>query len=382
MEKRIKGLTVIIFLVILFATGIFTLKGGKKAYSAFEKRKLVSFPKITKDTILEGEFQKGLDDFLNDHVVFRDQCVTINSLANIMLGQKEQNGVYFGDDGYLIEKYDDQDFDKKDINENVRDLTRFVNMAADSIESENVRIALIPSKINALDSKLPLYASRSKMNEYMKNRLKMKLKHQEVLIDLGETLKDHSDEYIYYKTDHHWTGLGALYGYKALMKSMGMEACTVSSTTDVSRDFRGTTFNKIHFSVDEDVITKYEINTAENCELEYDISGDKENRSSIYDESALDTEDKYNYFLGGNYGVIKIHTGCKNGKSLVLIKDSFANCMVPYLTSNYENIVMLDLRYLNSSVFDTLNEMEQIDSVVVLFNEEKFMQDSHLWLLG
>ena len=131
----------------------------------------------------------------------------------------------------------------------------------------------------------------------------------------------------------------------------------------------------------KDVITRYDISTAENCELEYDISGDKENRSSLYDESALDTEDKYNYFLGGNYGVIKIHTGKANGKSLVLIKDSFANCMVPYLTSNYENIVMLDLRYLNSSVFDTLNEMEQIDSVIVLFNEEKFMQDGHLWLL-
>lgn len=381
MEKKVKVLTIIIFLVILFAAGIFTILGGRKTYSEFEKRKLAAFPKVTKDTVLKGEFQKGLDDFLNDHVVFRDQCVTVSSLANKMIGKKEQNGVYMCKDGYLIEKYEDKDFDKKEIKENVRCLTRFVNMATDSIGNKNVKIALIPSKVNALQSKLPLYASTSKMNEYMKDMLKSKLKNQEVLIDLGDTLKEHSDEYIYYKTDHHWTSLGALYGYQTLMKSMDLEMCTVSSKTDVSTNFRGTTFNKIHYAPQKDIITKYDVDTAKNCELEYDISGDKELRDNIYDESALDTEDKYNYFLGGNYGVIKIHTDCTNGKSLVLIKDSFANCMIPYLTYNFENIVMVDLRYLNSSIFDTLNEMEQIDSVVVLFNEEKFMQDSHLWLL-
>ena len=236
MEKRIKVLTIIIFLIILFATGIFTVKGGKKTYSAFEKRKLASFPKITKNTVLDGKFQSGLDDFLNDHVLFRDQCITVSSLANKFLGQKEQNGVYYGDNGYLIEKYEDRDFDKKEINENVHYLSRFVNMAAGSIGSENIRIALIPSKVSVLKNKLPLYASSSKMNEYMKNRLENKLDDKNVLIDLSGTLKEHSEEYIYYKTDHHWTTLGAFYGYKTLMESMGMEACTVLSTTDVSEE--------------------------------------------------------------------------------------------------------------------------------------------------
>ncbi|MCR5736795.1 MAG: hypothetical protein K6G64_04000 [Eubacterium sp.] len=381
MEKKIRFLTVLIFLVIIYGIGIVTLVQKKNEYSEFEKRKLADFPKVKAKTIMKGEFQKQLNDYLNDHMVLRDQCITVSSLTSKSMGKREQNGVYFGKQQYLIEKYEDRDFSKKDIKDNVKYLSRFANMVAESLGPEKVRIALVPSKVSVLSNKLPKFIRKSKMNDYMKNLLKSKLKNQEILVDLKEVLMKHRNEYIYYKTDHHWTTLGAEYGYEALMDSMNQEKCVVIKEQTVCTNFRGTTFNKIHYSPSMDTIKKCEIESAQNCTLVYDISGEKKETNSLYDEEALKTEDKYNYFLGGNFGAIHIHTGCTNGKTLVLIKDSFANCMIPHLTYNYENIEVIDLRYLNSSIFDTLNELEQIDAVIFLFNEEKFMQDNHLWLL-
>lgn len=381
MEKKIKYLTLILFFVIIYGTGIVTLFHEKREYSEFEKRKLAEFPAMNAKTIMKGNFQKQFSDYLNDHMFLRDQCITVSALTSKSMGKREQNGVYFGKNDYLIERYEDQDFSKKDIRENVKYLSRFANMVAENLGPDKIRIALVPSKISVLQNKLPKFVRKSTMNDYMKSLLKSKLKNKEVLIDLKEVLMKHRNEYIYYKTDHHWTTLGAEYGYEALMDSMDEEKCVVIKEQTVCSDFRGTTFNKIHYSPSKDTIKKCEIESAKDCTLVYDISGEKKEANSLYDEEALKTEDKYNYFLGGNFGVIQIHTGCTNGKTLVLVKDSFANCMIPHLTFNYENIVAIDLRYLNSSIFDTLNELEQIDGVIFLFNEEKFMQDNHLWLL-
>ena len=147
----------------------------------------------------------------------------------------------------------------------------------------------------------------------------------------------------------------------------------------VTDDFLGTTYNKLHYAPQKDLITKYNIKTAEKASVECE---DDVDITDLYYEKALKKEDKYEYFIGGNFGVLKIHTGCTNGKTLVLIKDSFANCIVPFLTSNYENIVMVDPRYLGGSIMDALSDVGKIDKMVVLFNEEKFMNNTDLWVLG
>ena len=248
MEKKIKVLTVIIFFFIIWGTGTLTLLNWKKEYSEFEKRKLTAFPKVKAEQVFSGKFQEQLNDFLNDHMVLRDQSITVAALASKTMGKKDQNGVYFGSGGYLIEKYDDKDFSKKEIRENVKYLSRFTNMVAENLGAENIRVALIPSKIKVLQNRLPMYATKSRMNDYMKSYLKSKLNDSEVFFDMGEILMKHRNEYIYYKTDHHWTTLGAEYGYEALMDSMGQEKCVVVKEQTVCDNFRGTTYNKIHYS--------------------------------------------------------------------------------------------------------------------------------------
>ena len=104
MERKCKIITIALFMVILCGVGLFTVLGGGKKYSVFEKRELAPFPKTNVKTITKAKFQSGLDNFLNDHVVFRDQCIYTTTMVDKMMGRAEKADVYFGKDGYLIEK--------------------------------------------------------------------------------------------------------------------------------------------------------------------------------------------------------------------------------------------------------------------------------------
>ena len=377
MERKFKIITIVLFMVILCGVGLFTVLNGGKKYSVFEKRDLAKFPKTNVKTITKAKFQAGLDNFLNDHVVFRDQCIYLTTIVDKYMGRSEKGDVYFGKDGYLIEKSIKAKPAK--IKENVKYLSTFVNMAAEGIGSKNVKVVLIPNKENVLTDKMPKYAPTSDDNIKMKSQLWNSLKDKKMLVDLTKDLKKHKDEYIYYKTDHHWTSLGAKYGYEMMMDSLGQKKLQGEKPKVVTDDFLGTTYNKIHYAPQKDLITKYNIKTAEESQVECEEDSDI---TDLYYEKALKKEDKYEYFMGGNFGVLKIHTGCTNGKTLVLIKDSFANCIVPFLTNNYENIVMVDPRYLGGSIMDSLSDIGKIDTMVVLFNEEKFMNNTDLWTLG
>lgn len=379
MEKKCKIITIALFLIILFGVGIFTVLNGGKKYSVFEKRDLAKFPKTNVKTITKAKFQSGLDNFLNDHVVFRDQCIYTTTIVDKIMGRAEKAGVYFGEDGYLIEK--PVEVKPADMKENVKYLSKFVNMASKGMGSKNVKVVLIPNKENVLADKMPKYAPVSTDNIKMKEMLWKELKDKNQIVDLTKALQKHRDEYIYYKTDHHWTSLGAKYGYEAMMDAMGEKKLTGEKSKVVSDDFLGTTYNKIHYAPQKDLITKYDIKTAENVDVVCEDSEEIDQNDSLYYEKALKKADKYEYFMGGNFGVLGVHTGCKNGKTLVLLKDSFANCIIPFLSNNYENIIMIDVRYLGSSIFETLEQLEKIDKLVVLFNDEKLMSNNNLWTL-
>ena len=196
---------------------------------------------------------------------------------------------------------------------------------------------------------------------------------EKMILDLRPVMAQHKDEYIYYNTDHHWTTLGARYAYIEYMKN------TFSNEKEetVASDFLGTDYNKIHYYKTKDIIKKYEIPEADGATMEISDSGDLKKVNSIYDEKSLQTDDKYNYFLSGNYTRITIDTNAQTDKELLLIKDSFSNSMLPFLCKDYKQIIMIDLRYVNSGVFGTLPEDWMPDDVLIAYNEEKFMQDTH-----
>ncbi|MEE3468673.1 MAG: DHHW family protein [Eubacterium sp.] len=199
---------------------------------------------------------------------------------------------------------------------------------------------------------------------------------EHMVLDLRPVLEAHKTEDIYYLTDHHWTTLGAAYAYAA-MQETAAETITGIPTETVTDDFLGTDYNRIHYYRKKDTIRQYTIPEADRATVEINDSGDVSQRDSIYDKDALQTADKYNYFFSGNYSAVTVHTGANNGKTMLMIKDSFSNSLVPFLCRDYQTIIMVDLRYVNSSIYDYLPEGKAPDDVWIVYNEEKFMQDTH-----
>ena len=199
------------------------------------------------------------------------------------------------------------------------------------------------------------------------------------IIPLHEILKEHRDEYIYYRTDHHWTSLGAYYGYLEYCKDQNLVPVQLEELKAIHiTNFYGTYYSKhkgLFASADEIVY--------------YDIPIDKmiidgQEASSLYDLDKVKTRDKYAMFMHGNPSLSIIDskkTEINEGKKLLIIKDSYANSMIPYLTYNYEEIYVVDLRYYGESVSDLIKKHE-IDSVFILYNYDTLMTDNHFYRLS
>ncbi|MCR5625451.1 MAG: hypothetical protein K6G11_09510, partial [Lachnospiraceae bacterium] len=221
-KKYLQIFTIIFFCAFILVMDAFTIANKDKTYSELEKRKLAKKPKFSASRVLKGQFQDDFVDYLSDHFAFRDTWVNVKSNVDLSLGEKEVDDVYIGKDGYLIEKYTDEDFDKDQIKTNIKYLKNIVNMASENLGTKHVKIILVPGKETVLSDKLPMFVELPTMQEYMEKRLCDKVNDSEnVVINLKEPLKKHSDEYIYYRTDHHWTSLGAKYAYEEIMKSLG-----------------------------------------------------------------------------------------------------------------------------------------------------------------
>ncbi len=200
-----------------------------------------------------------------------------------------------------------------------------------------------------------------------------------VLVPVKEILEKHKEEYIYYRNDHHWTTLGAWYGYQAYLQVCDndnekekekLAQKKKQALKSVSNNFLGTTYSKINMYSKKDEIFVYEPEGT--FSVVYN-QGEK-TEDSFYQWKYLEEEDQYSVFSGGNQGILEITGGKKNGKVLMLIKDSFANCMIPFFMEDYEKVIVVDMRQINAGL-SMVMRMYQPSDVIVLYNIVQFMQD-------
>ena len=197
---------------------------------------------------------------------------------------------------------------------------------------------------------------------------------------LGE-LKEHQNEYLYYRTDHHWTTLGAYYGYLAWAKQQNVTPWEQEDfqIEPLTKEFYGTLDSKLGGAGEADTINLYYPKSAVAYHLDYEMG--EFQRDSLYDMEKLEGKDKYAVFLGGNYGLVTIEGVCDNGRTLVMIKDSFAHSMVPFLANHYETIYMVDLRYFNVGITNFIESVEATD-IMLLFNTANLVEDRNLQKLA
>lgn len=364
--KRLPG---VIFMVLLLGLAGKEALSHQRTYSPVEKRELQTRPEISITKILDGRFQKKYESYLRDQFPGRDHWVSFQTDMELFMGKNEIHNVYIGKNHYLLEHYTEKEFDPQQISKNLQALEKFVGKAK---QNADVHVMMVPTKSWVLREKLPAFAPHYKEQKFY-DALQQKLEKEDVLISVEPVLDAHKEEEIYYRTDHHWTTLGAWYAYEQYTKAVGGDLQRAQGKKKfrcISKDFYGTTYAKINYARQADKIEIYE--PADKLRVVYNM-GEKKTKT-LYDFSFLKTADQYSVFTGGNQAVLEITGGIKNGKTLLLIKDSFANSILPFLAEDYEKLVVVDLRQLNVSG-DRLLEMFSPTDILILYNSAQFAQD-------
>lgn len=382
--KKVRIIIIIVFI------GFFVLISGTsliikdREFSPNENRYLAETPELSWDNILSGKFQDGLEDYLRDQVCFRDGWITVKTGIQKACGDTDIGGAYVGKDGYDFEKITPEDVDEKQVDRNIKAVEDYFMTASETIDKQKLSFLLVPTSGLVMQEKLPKNARLFDQAKYI-DQVQKAMKDYN-FVDVRDTLMDHNDEYIYYKTDHHWTSAGACLAYDVWSERTGGEAETEDGLVKnvVSDKFRGSLYSKI-LDADSayDEIWTYGLQKddafgSKDCTVTID---EKQQLDSIYDDEMLQKKDKYAYFLSGNYGQVHIQNqkvaSKAKGKNILIIKDSFANSFVPFATQDYENIYMVDLRYYNGDMKSYLQE-HNITDVLVLYNISNFISDRNL----
>lgn len=366
-DKRNAIVTIGIIAAMILAFTVADFIKEDRKYSESENRVLASKPEFSKEALLAGEYTEKYETYVTDQFVGRDKWIAIKTMADILLQKKDINGVYLCEDDYLMEQHLPEDYTKELEAEKIALLKGLV-------EQWDAQVMLVPTADNILTDKLPENAPY-----YDQTSLLADVKEavgEDHYIDVYSVLQEHAEEEIYYRTDHHWTSLGAFYGYDAWRKQMGKYPLfrDPERRETVTEDFLGTLHSRINLPMEGDEITYFYDTEKRPVTVTYDYT---ETTYSFYEESYLDTKNQYGFFLDDNHAFVEIETTTTNGKSLFIIKDSYANCMIPMLAQHYEKVYVLDLRYYNGRLDTFMGQYvdEEKTDVLVLYNCIHFLED-------
>lgn len=386
--KKIRVIVVMVFLSFIAFVSVGSFLTKDREFSPNENRYLEEKPKISVDNIMNGSFQEDLENYLRDQVIGRDAWITVKTGVEKACGNTDIGGAYVGKEGYDFEKITPEDVDDTLFRRNAETVSEFFAEASDTVAPEHLSFLLVPTSGLVMEDKLPKNARLFDQAKYI-DEVQNSMKDYN-FIDVRQELTAHKDDYIYYRTDHHWTTDGAYIAYEKWCGQTG-GSCPDKSGLEqdvVSDRFRGSLYSKI-LDADSayDSIWTYgptDRGAFGSFDCRVTIDG-KETKDSCFDESKLTEKDQYAYFFGGNYGEVHIERTKAAGtgepqKNLLVIKDSFANSFVPFLTQDFDNIYMIDLRYYNDNMQEYLKG-HNITDVLVLYNISNFVSDRNIYKL-
>ena len=364
-------LTTGIFCLFLAGLLVWHIALPDRARSETENRTLAQFPDFSWETMKNGSFTAGMEDYFADQFPLRDDWTGLKARCEQLLGKREFNGVYLCGDT-LIAKVDEPD--RLQMEKNLDDVKRFGEAS-----HGRVLLGLIPSAAEVWKDRLPQGAPSFDQAAFIQNAAE---KTGLPTVDLLGALTEHAGEPIYYRTDHHWTTLGAYYAYQQFCETLGLTPFDRDAhTAETCEDFYGTHYSKTRtWNAEPDTITWYDL---QNSLTIWNVTGPGQptegTTTGLYDLDKLEVYDKYAMFLHGNNGLSRVE-GDGEGKILV-IKDSYANSFVPYLTANYAAIDVVDFRNYNYGL-DQLIAANDYDQILVLYSYASFTTDLYLYRAG
>lgn len=377
-RQRKQNIVVItFFLVLIFGMTAVTLVVKNGEFSEKENRGLAQRPNFSFSSYFSGTYAKDYESFLTDQFAFRNSWITMKTLTERAMLKQEINNIYYGKDGYLIESHTGS-FSTDVAKRNVTALASFMERVSESYGEEHVTAMVVPNAVEILRDKLPPLAPESEEGPYL--QMLSSSMPENIWFDSQTVMEDKKEESIFYKTDHHWETLGAFYVYQAWAKAKGfdepsIEEYEISTLTD---DFKGTIESKVGGEVKPDSIEAFEYKEGSS----YQITMDENTVSdSLYDTSYLETKDKYSVFFGGNHPLVQVKVNNESERKILVIKDSYAHCFIPFLFRNFSQVDFIDLRYYNESLADYMSSGDYTD-IMFLYNASGFAEDPNVAKLG
>ena len=359
----------IIFILTLFLFLIINVIVPDREKSVQENRMLATKPKFRLSSLISGDYDEKFEAYMDDQFVGRDMWRKLKVTVDRIGGSRLENGVYIGTNGQLLEQIEVAD--ENHLAANIKAIKSF----SESQSKIPVRMMLVPDAANVLNHSLPALAKPEDQTQMVRKDLGDSVEW----IDVSTELNKHKTEKIYYKTDHHWTTLGAFYAFQAAAPSLGIDGDLsgkyVSYT--VSDSFNGMLASKSGVNLGEKEQIDIYVPTEEDTDLIVDYVDEGKRSTSLYDSSKLKEKDQYTVFLGGNSSLLDIRTVSTSTKRLLLVKDSFANSFIPFLTPYYREIVVVDPRYYSGTINDLMDSY-RISEVLFLYSGNTFFKDNNI----
>lgn len=366
------------FVFMLVIMGVFCLNVivPDKSFSPQENRSLQQFPKPSLGEYFEGRLETKLDKYASDQFIFRNAFIKLKASADLTAGMIYSNGVWKCGDSYLMENATVPTKDRMEKTKAA--LTQF----RAKHPKMKMYFLLAPNSVNIMKKELPKSAQVENQNLYMDEMFEATASSGYVNIDLRDTFNGMKDDIqLYYRTDHHWTSDGAYEAYKFAGTKMGFSPLEYDLLT-VSNDFEGTLTSKSGFvggKADAIKIAAPKDKTQyKNSVIYYEDS--KEKTSEFYKFENLKKKDEYTVFGGSNHPMYTIKTPLKENRRLLLVKDSYANSMIPFLAQHYREIVVVDPRYYFENI-EELMQLESINECMFLYNANTFFGDDSLAMM-
>ncbi|RED63418.1 DHHW family protein [Cohnella phaseoli] len=367
-----------------FAATLFLLSGAflarpVESFSELENRYLQKMPRLTWDNLLSKKFADEAESFVTDHFPLRADWIGVKSAAERLRLQQENNSIYKGKDGYLFEKFPEPNYEK------VKSYVEAVKRLAEKHPDANISFLLAPTSIGMYPERLPWKAPnypQEKVNEYVGSLLGDSADY----LNGFDFLRPHAAESIYYRTDHHWTTLGAYYAYVAYAEQMGWTAAGLDEfqIENVSDTFLGSFHTRGQFGgLKPDVIQKF--TSLHPIDSKMHVVDDNTDYDSLYAEQFLAKKDQYPYFLGGVHALSTITSKLDADQAdldkLLIVKDSYAHSLIPFLTKHVAEIHVIDIRFYNGSIAGYMEE-NGIDNSLLLFNTATFADNGAILKLA
>ena len=371
-RKKADVMFSLVFVVILVVIMVLNLLAPNKEVSADENRRLAGRPRFSADSLLSGEYMEKYEKYLSDQFGGREVLRNARVVLNRLGGSKEENGVLIGKNGQLMEKLVVPD--QEVLGNNLDAIVDF----AEKNQKMPVYMMLVPDAANVLNKDLPLLYTAADQKR-MIAQVKRELDTHVTWIDVESVLNKHTDDTIYYKTDKHWTSAGAYYVFQAaaelmdISKGVSGKFATYPITTTFNGDLAAKSGCEKHV---KEVIEIY-IPLEGDTDVIVNYVDEQRKSTSLYDSSKLEGSNQYEVFLGGDSSVIDIKTVSESTRRLLVVKDSFANSFLPFLTPYFREIVVVDPQYYGGTI-DEIMDTYRITDTLILYSGNTFFQDNNI----